>query len=164
MRLTMLVVAIEKTGKIGKVRHRIPLFPGAVVSAPPVFYAALQRGKIMEPSPSPSPPPRPNRRRSRRQPPKTGTRVRAYRNAFGLGPNIALSILDLAETGARLLLSEEIKPGADFELGFESASARPVKLQAQIVWSVPSDDGRFLVGVRFHKALSYAELHALSRT
>ena len=118
----------------------------------------------MDTTPTGDTPARSNRRSSRRQPPKSSTRVRAYRNPLGLGRNIAVAVLDLAETGARLVLSEELTSGSDFQVTLESATSRPAKLIAQVVWSLPTDDGRFLVGVRFHKALSYVELNALSRT
>lgn len=109
------------------------------------------------------PSPRKNQRRCRRQDPKGSTKVRAYRNVLGLGANVAAGVLDVSEAGARLLLSESLPPGTEFEVHFESAASRPVKLVAAVVWSVAAADGRFVVGVRFQKALGYADLQALSR-
>jgi hypothetical protein len=89
--------------------------------------------------------------------------VKATRNALGLGPNIAVSILDLSETGVRLLLKEEMKPNHEFEVVLETAGNRSVKLVASVIWCVASADGRFCVGAHFTKSISYADMLALSQ-
>lgn len=103
-----------------------------------------------------------NRRRARRQGPAGTTRVRAYANALGLGPNVALAVLDLSETGARLLLKQEVPAGREIEVRLEGNS-RSVKALARVVWSVPAADGSFCAGAEFAKPLAYAELSALAR-
>lgn len=108
--------------------------------------------------------PRRNSRRHRRQPPKQSTKVRAFRNALGLGPNIASEVLDLSESGVRLLLTENLRAGTEFEVSLESAAHKPVRVLAQIVWSVATAQGLFVVGASFQKALPYATLQALSRS
>jgi len=80
-----------------------------------------------------------------------------------LGSNVAVSLLDLSETGVRLLLKENLRIGQEFELTLESAASRPVRAVAQVVWSIATAEGQFCVGARFQKALSYAALQALSR-
>jgi len=112
--------------------------------------------------PQSNPPPRRNQRASRRQPPKRSTKVVATRNALGLGPNIAFRVLDLSETGIRLLLKEELRIGREFEITLESAASRPVRTVAQVVWCVATADGQFCVGARFQKPISYASLQGLS--
>jgi hypothetical protein len=107
---------------------------------------------------------RPNLRRSRRQPPKQSTKLRAYRNAFGLGPNIAVSILDVSETGVRLVTKEPLAKRAEFELILEAPGMRPIKLIAQVIWSLALADGNLCVGAEFAKRITYAELTALSHT
>jgi len=47
-----------------------------------------------------------NKRRSRRHVPKRGNKLFAYRNALGLGPSIAVAMLDVSEVGIRLVLKE----------------------------------------------------------
>jgi hypothetical protein len=107
---------------------------------------------------------RPNQRRSRRQPPKGSTKARVTRNALGLGPNIAVTVLDLSETGVRLLLKEELADGQEFEVTLEGAAVgRPVKAVAQVVWCVATADGQFCIGASFPKPITYASLQALSR-
>lgn len=110
-------------------------------------------------------PARPNQRRSRRQSPKGSTRVRAFRNALGVGPNIGTSVLDVSETGVRLTLKENLAPGTEFEVNLETVGgSRSVKAIAVIVWSVPAADGRFVVGASFQKAISYSDLQSLARS
>jgi hypothetical protein len=104
-----------------------------------------------------------NLRRCRRQAPKGSTRVKAYRNGLGLGRPISDGVLDISEVGARLLLTVELPVGAEFLIEFESAASRLVKMLANVMWIVAAADGRFVVGVRFQKALPYVDLHALAR-
>src|ERR1700722_14552775 len=98
-------------------------------------------------------PKRPNMRRSRRQSPKRSTRLKAFRNPMGLGPNIAVSVLDLSEGGIRLILKESLAPKAEFEINLETSGSRPVKAIAQVVWSLPLADGNFCIGASFQKDL-----------
>jgi hypothetical protein len=110
-----------------------------------------------------TPLPRTNKRASRRQPPKGSTKARATPNALGLGANIAAGVLDISETGVRLMLAVELSRGQEFEVTLESVASRPIKRSAEVVWSVATADGRFLVGARFSKAIGYAELQGLAR-
>jgi hypothetical protein len=109
------------------------------------------------------PAPRRNKRRCRRQVPKRSAKAMAYRNALGVGSNIAAGILDVSETGARLLLNEQLRDGHEFEVDFETMGARPIKTVATVIWTVAAADGRFVTGVSFAKALKYADLLTLAR-
>lgn len=117
-----------------------------------------------DPAPVPQPAPRPNKRLSRRLGVKRSTRAQAFRNALGLGPNIALTVLDVSESGVRLQLKEELPVGREFELNLESPGGKPFKVEARVMWVVAAADGTFVVGARFAKLLPYAELTSLSRT
>ena len=109
------------------------------------------------------PVPRKNLRRARRQTPKRGTRVRVYANALGLGANIGVKVLDVSETGVRLLLKQALLPGSEFELDLESVGTRAVKLHADVVWCVESADGHFVIGASFQKPLSYLDLQIMAK-
>jgi hypothetical protein len=113
-------------------------------------------------SSQPAIPRRPNMRRSRRQNPKRSTRLKAFRNALGLGPNIAVSILDLSEGGVRLIVKEALKPKAEFEINLETMGSRTFKVIAQVVWTLPLADGNHCVGARFQKDIPYADLGMLA--
>ncbi len=107
---------------------------------------------------------RANLRRSRRQSPKGSTKSRAYGNALGLGPNIAVSLLDVSETGIRLVLKEPLKDKAEFMVELESVGTRSVKVLARVIWMLPLADGNTCVGAEFAKNLLYSDLLALART
>lgn len=114
---------------------------------------------------TPSPAGRRNQRRFRRQSAKGSTKATAYRNSLGLGPNIASSVLDVSEWGARLLMKEDLAANTEFEVNFEShALSKPVRMIATVVWSVPAADGRFVVGARFQKPFDYAALQSLTKS
>ena len=106
---------------------------------------------------------RKNTRRSRRQTAKSGTKLRAYRNPLGLGPNIGLRTLDISETGLRLILKEELPVGHSFEVEIEGPSMKPFKAVAILHWILKAEDGTFIAGASFDKALAYSHLTAMVR-
>ena len=108
-------------------------------------------------------PRRPNHRRSRRQPSKGGTRVRVFGNAMRIGTNIGVQVLDVSETGARLILTRDLPRDQLFEIEFQSVGSRFVRMQAFPVWSVATADGKFVVGATFQKPLSYLDLQTLAK-
>jgi hypothetical protein len=114
--------------------------------------------------PDPLPTPRtPNKRRSRRQVAKSSTKAVVFRNALGVGNNIGQRVLDISETGVRLIVQEQMKVGQEFEMILQGPGSRPVKQLARIVWCVPSNDGTFCVGAAFQKPIPYSDLIALTR-
>ena len=114
------------------------------------------------PGPVPTAKTKPNKRRSRRTASKTSTRLRVYRTAMGLGPNIASTLLDLSETGLRVVLKEAPTVGQEVEVNLESPTGRTSKSAATVVWIIPATDGTFVVGLRLQKTLTYTDLQALS--
>ncbi|MBI1916030.1 MAG: PilZ domain-containing protein [Planctomycetes bacterium] len=105
-----------------------------------------------------------NRRANPRRAPKSSTRVTCRRGTLGLGPNLALSLLDVSETGARLLVKEPLATGQEIELGLLAPGAlRESTLPALVVWTLETADGAHCAGVQFQKRLSYAALLALGR-
>ena len=116
------------------------------------------------PDPIKPAPKKPNKRLSRRSGAKSTARVRVYRTPLGLGPNIASSLLDLSETGLRVVLKEAAVVGQEVEVNLESAATgRTLKSSATVMWVVPAADSAFVVGLRLQKSLSYADLMALSK-
>ncbi len=107
--------------------------------------------------------PRKNQRRCHRKVPKGSTRVRACNNTLGLGKNIALTVLDISETGIRLLLRQPLKVGKEFEIILEGPGTHEVKLIAKVIWTVETADGEYCVGACFGKPIGYSDLQSLSR-
>lgn len=106
----------------------------------------------------------PNRRRSLRQPSKTNSKVTCFGGKLGLGPNIAVKILDLSETGIRLRVTAACEPGYDLKVHLSSlAHRKPVILEGNVVWCVPTTENDYCIGVEFVKPLNYRDLQLLSR-
>src|SRR5262249_51553776 len=108
-----------------------------------------------------TPQPRKNNRLTRRRRPRGTTKVRCYANALGLGRNVALGIRDLSETGVQLL-TMQLPAKPQMEVILESPGGRTVKLLAEVIWSRALPEGKFLIGTRFAKGLSYADLASLA--
>src|SRR5438128_2163012 len=79
---------------------------------PPLRFALVFSCAMIEVM-SDTPAKQPNRRHSRRQPPKGSVRAFCRKGTLGLGPNIAVRLLDLSEGGAQLVVSEELQPGQE---------------------------------------------------
>lgn len=105
----------------------------------------------------------PNRRNGRRIPPRGSLRLICRKGALDLGPNLAVSVLNLSEVGALLLLSQALEPEQVVSLTLATvASGRQIQRQANVVWSEPTSGGH-RVAVRLQKVLSYADLDHLAR-
>jgi hypothetical protein len=104
-----------------------------------------------------------NRRRALRRCPKRATRVACFRGDLGLGPNLALELLDVSETGVRVRVRESLENGKPVEIQLTGlAHPRPFKLLARVIWCVPAADGSFCVGARFDKGLRYGDVQLLA--
>jgi hypothetical protein len=113
--------------------------------------------------PNPPNPPERNRRLAPRRPPKRTTKATGHKGPMGLGPNVVLSVLDLSENGARLVVKVLLEKGQEVEVNLQGQSQpRPLKLPAVVVWATPLPDGTYSVGVTFQRRLSYTDLQDLS--
>jgi hypothetical protein len=87
------------------------------------------------------------------------------RGTFGLGSDLTIAILDLSETGIRLLVRDSLREREPIELSLTGpGQGRSLKLLASVIWCVPAADGTYCVGARFEKALRYMELQILVTT
>jgi hypothetical protein len=104
------------------------------------------------------------RPRARRSPAKAGCKVSCRRGSMGMGPNLALAILDVSETGIRLRVREALQPRQEIEVGLEGLGhARPLRLSAQVAWCVATADDFYCIGARFQNRLTYQDLNKLAR-
>ena len=94
------------------------------------------------------PPSRKNRRRSLRRLPKSRVRVTCRRGGFDLGPNLAVSVVDLCEGGIRLVVMEALEPGRDVSIGLEGQTHSRPTLRSRQGGLVPPHRGRGLLGRR----------------
>jgi PilZ domain len=102
------------------------------------------------------------RRLDKRFRPKNMTKVTCRKGTLDLGANIILGILDLAETGVRLLVREQLAANQEVAVTLECPSdKRPLRVIGFVAWCVPTKDDKFCLGVRFSKRLRYAEVARL---
>lgn len=104
-----------------------------------------------------------NRRLIKRRAPKRSTKVTCRKGALGLGPNLALSLLDVSETGVRLVVKEDFKVRQEVEITLLGIGhQRPLQLMGEVTWCVATADGNHCVGVKFQRFLSYTDLQQLT--
>src|SRR5262245_4201424 len=89
-----------------------------------------------------------NRRASRRLPPRGNVRVTCRRGTLDLGPNLAQRMLDVSETGVRLVLKAPLLERQEVYVTLEAMTGGLVRRTGRVVWSMPAADGAYLVGIR----------------
>jgi hypothetical protein len=110
------------------------------------------------------PRPRSNRRRDPRRGAKGSSRAACYTGRFGLGPNVAVRLLDVSEGGVRLVLRDPVLPGHEVVVGLDApGERRAILITGVVVWCAALADGTHCVGIRLDKPLRWAALQALSR-
>lgn len=104
---------------------------------------------------------RSNRRSARRHKP-CGT-IECRKGSVGLGPNLAVALLDISETGLRMLAKTVFQKGEDVEITLVSKRhARPLRMMADVAWCVEAADGQYCVGLSFRRRLMYMEFQNLT--
>ncbi len=104
-----------------------------------------------------------NRRNSPRRQPKRSSRALCVTGKFGFGPNVAVSLLDVSESGIRLVLKTALPRGHDVEVGLEAiGDHKPTRINGEVIWCVPMSDGNFCLGIRFDKPLKWTVLTTLT--
>jgi len=104
-----------------------------------------------------------NRRAASRSRTKPASKVTCITGKYGLGPNDALELLDVSETGVRLIVQSPLTAGQEVKIGLEALAARrPTTVSAQVVWCVPLADGTHCIGARFDRPLEWGVLLGIS--
>jgi hypothetical protein len=97
-----------------------------------------------------------NRRGAIRRKPK-GVEVSCRQGALGVGPDLAITLRSISESGARLLLTTRLKAGEEVEIELRSSNAKTTRLMAEVVRSIAVPGNVYCTAVRFQKRLSYGE-------
>jgi hypothetical protein len=104
-----------------------------------------------------------DRRNSSRRQPKTTAKITCRAGTLGLGPNVAVSFLDISQSGIRLIVKTALTPGGEVEIGLQPLGAnRPTAVAARVMWSLPLADGNHCTGARFEKQLPYSFLQEIA--
>ena len=108
-------------------------------------------------------PPAPDRRRHRRQPVRGRVRVLCYKGVLDIGPNLAVSPLEVSELGIRLVLKVALDPGQEVCLGIEGhGQLKPMKRGGRVAWCTPAQGGTFHAGIELSARLNHVELYKLT--
>jgi len=102
--------------------------------------------------------PQSNRRRSQRRKPRTSVKLQCRKGSLGLGPNVAVSALDLSASGVRLIVTQTLDTMAEVEVVIDGYGMKqPVKRVGIVRWQVEMASGQFCVGVEFQKQIEYRD-------
>src|SRR5262245_28233431 len=94
--------------------------------------------------------------------PRPGTRITCRAGDRGEGPDLAHSLINVSDTGARLCVSGPAEAGVVVEVTFlPPGGQRLLRRAATVVWSREVGAGEHQAGVLFAKALSATELREL---
>jgi hypothetical protein len=104
-----------------------------------------------------------DRRASKRLAPRKKIRIECRRGLLGLGPNLALEVADVSQTGACVLTERRLANFDEVEVMLSSTTwTKPIKVQGLVVRVYPVDEQRQSVGIRFFKPLSYQHFNNLT--
>jgi hypothetical protein len=105
-----------------------------------------------------------NGRSSPRRAAEAGTKVTCRRGTSGPESNLALQVLDVSQGGVRLVTRERLEEGEAVVVSLlPPGCTREYHLPGQVAWCLDMADGSHVVGVRFERRLSDAEVLYLAR-
>jgi hypothetical protein len=80
-----------------------------------------------------------------------------------LGPNLALAVLDVSESGVRLIQKTALALGQEVSLTLDHKARNcTIKRLGRVIWSVALADGTFATGISFEKYVEFADLQRLT--
>jgi hypothetical protein len=75
-----------------------------------------------------------------------------------LGPNLACGVLDISDSGVRLLLKQKLVILGEVEIIISGYGvAKSIKRLGDVRWQVEGADGLICVGIAFQKRLPYRD-------
>lgn len=108
------------------------------------------------------PPGESDRRRVRRRRSKSSIKICCQKGSWGMGANVARTLLDVSPEGACLVATAPLECGQEITLSLEGQwHARPVTRAARVRWCAVLADGGWCAGVHFDKTLAYHEVQDL---
>jgi PilZ domain len=104
-------------------------------------------------------------RLGRRHPPRMGVKVTCHSGGPITGPNLALELVNLSDSGARLVLAAPLAVGQPVEAELLAPGwSQPVRREGVVVWGWRRDDETFQAGISFSEPLSPGDLRDLCPT
>ena len=91
-----------------------------------------------------------DRRRHERREAKPAVRVTCHKRPGGAEPDVAVGVIDVSETGIRLMVSETLPPGQAVEVTFLPPDATALQTTGNVAWCLDGiADGIFWIGIHF---------------
>ena len=104
-----------------------------------------------------------NRRVGQRRKPRTYVKLQCRRGNLGLGPDLAASLLDISDSGVRLIVKEELQLRGEVEVIISAHGLKDlVKRLGNVRWQVKLETGLFCVGIQLQKHLPYRDWQYLA--
>lgn len=104
-----------------------------------------------------------NRRLSMRRLTKRKVRVACRKGTLDLGHNLADKVIDVSETGIRLVLRVALEVDQEVTVAMEGIGhRRPIMRLGKVVWCRPDGQDTYQVGIHFEKSLPYRDVLELS--
>jgi PilZ domain len=103
-----------------------------------------------------------NRRGHVRRRPRGGVTVECRKGTLGLGPNLAGALVDLSTHGAGVILHTDLATRQEVEVCLRMTHGRPVKVLAEVVYTLPLAKDGYRAGLQFLKPLGYADFARLT--
>jgi hypothetical protein len=104
-----------------------------------------------------------NRRRSQRRRPRTTVKVQCRKGSYGLGVDIAADVLDIADSGLRTVLKQQLDPQSEVEVIISSYGIRQaIKRIGYVRWQLKLESGLFCTGIEFQKRIDYRDWQNLA--
>ena len=104
-----------------------------------------------------------NRRQSLRRRPRGYVKVECRNGAYGLGPNVASTVLDVSDTGIRMIVKTALRLEGEVEITIIGhGMQKPIKRLAYVRWQVTLEDGQHCIGAEFQKRLIYRDWQNLA--
>lgn len=105
-----------------------------------------------------------NRRASRRFIVCGFAKIECRKGSYGFGANLLLSVENLSETGACLIVKSALAKGEEVEVLFAGLEAgRALKRLGQVVWCKLGADKTWSIGVQFQSPMPYAAMLRIVR-
>ncbi len=104
-----------------------------------------------------------NRRRSQRRKARTSVKVQCRKGAHGLGADLAITVLDISDSGVRLVVKQALDLSGEVEIIISGYGMKqPIKRIAEVRWQLQLENGHFCAGIEFQKHIDYRDWQNLA--
>ncbi|HKB04009.1 MAG TPA: PilZ domain-containing protein [Gemmataceae bacterium] len=103
-----------------------------------------------------------NKRRGPRHRPSGATGVEVWRDAPGIGRNLAIALADVCQEGIGVYLSTALRPGDTVEVVLTRRGGPPLRVPAEVRWCAEGGDWTYRAGLRLCQPLAYQDMADLT--